>query len=844
MSNIFIIEPTATENEVPSPSFEDPDNALADITTEGASVTRSLERARFGRASAKVVTSNILAAEGIRYTLDPSASAEPRACSVYVRGAGSVRMRVLDFTNTLQFTGEPIQLNDIFWQRLEVVMTLGAVTCTDLRVFVETPDESQAITFFVDGFQVEAQGFVTDYVDGDLEKLVLPHRGEPWFKWTATINDSRSTRSGRYRRAGRPIKVTQGLYSELWPTNITGFGMPPIRTNVLPFTDLEGLQVQQQKAQSRVLGMTFFASKDPDEEIGIPADLRPLHIAREALERVIKPDLVQETQPVMIEYQNRRARMRIPSYYEGGLEFQGDIRFPYQNSFSVRFLTEDPFWTVDSQDVCDLAISDSDNVAHLAARINGEWKMFECNGFVQVIEVDPATNEIWVGGSFTTIDAGAGAVTVNRVCKISADGNTITPVGQGPGVDDGTVFAIAFRQDGQVFVGGSYVDIDGATMNNISQFDPVTDAFLSMDAGPGVNGDVRALAVDRNELLYLGGDFTDEFGGGNTINRIAQFETSSGFVALVGANGNGVNSTVRGMTIDLDGLLLFFCGAFTQETGAGADTLKRVASWDNVLNVFVQLSLDGSEETVQGICIDNAGNLYAAGLMTNIGFNDVDKVAFFNRQEWYPLGVAGEGVTGGIDARCCHVRQDGLVVFGGDFTGATGVKSGFVNELATWDGFRFGFMDINLPGVVTIIACKWNGQDLWIGGEFPFAGAPGEARFSSIQTCVNNGRAKSSPILEILGPADVAWLENQTTGQLVRFELEVKEGETVTANLTPGHQSVVSDVRGNIIQDLLPESDPLHLLPGDNKIAYFSLFTGVNAEEALRWPIRAWSFDD
>jgi hypothetical protein len=87
-------------------------------------------------------------------------------------------------------------------------------------------------------------------------------------------------------------------------------------------------------------------------------------------------------------------------------------------------------------------------------------------------------------------------------------------------------------------------------------------------------------------------------------------------------------------------------------------------------------------------------------------------------------------------------------------------------------------------------------------------------------------------------------LENQTTGQRVLFDLDILDGETVLVDLRQGLQRATSDFRGNVIAGVLPGSDLLELLPGDNRIAFMAEDTDTPTEISLRWQVTHWSFDD
>lgn len=847
MGKIFIIEPEPTTNLLFTPSFEDVTAGLFNLTAIGSTVTRSVTESRFGRASARVVTDGAVALqEGVRYrhSTNPALANSPITVSVYARGGGRVRLRVDDVTNGIVRAGDPVSLRSDFWQRLILTSAFGAVGGGDLDIYVEIfgdPSTVQSHTFYIDGFQLEALGHVTSYVDGDLELSLRPHGGDAFFRWQDIRHGSPSLRSERYRGGGRLRDVTQGLDFDLWPTNISGFGMPRFRLQTMSFDTQDEVLVQRSRPRPRALMLTFWASKlnrqNPGVQRSSPASLRTLHKARQALENLIKPDLVQETQPLIMRYEDGAIPMELAAFFETGLEFSGDIRNPYQNQFSTRFFVPDPLWKVDSQDQCEL--TDQQLVAHdgLLARIDGRWRGFDVNGtgVVNTIAVHPVSGDVYVAGSFTEME---GDTDCARICRFPRDGSDVEPLNVG--IDDGQVFVIAFLNDGRLVVGGSFTNIDAVAHNNVAIYDPDADSWSTTGPDPGLNGAVRGAATHRDgNTVFLGGDFTASFSGSVTpLNRICEYSISAdNFSAMTGASGNGVDGTVDECIMDMDGTTLLFCGAFTQETGAGADTLKRVGIWDG--STFAQMGLDGAEGRVRHMRMHPNGHVYVVGDFTNIGFNNAEKCAVWNRTDFFPLGAAGDGLTGGVSGFGCDVSAKGLVLFVGDFTGSTGIKAGFIDGITSWDGTRFGMLDMRPATNTAVNAVAFNGDDIWIGGDID-----GNAEASAIHTCANNGKARAGPVLDVLGPCNLIWLENQTTGQVVRMQFEVLADEELLIDLRPGHLSAISSFRGNVIADILPESNHLLLLPGTNTIAFFADGTTANTEHVLHWQDRHWSFDD
>ncbi|MEB3214320.1 MAG: hypothetical protein VKL39_23425, partial [Leptolyngbyaceae bacterium] len=93
------------------------------------------------------------------------------------------------------------------------------------------------------------------------------------------------------------------------------------------------------------------------------------------------------------------------------------------------------------------------------------------------------------------------------------------------GIFGGTVSALAFDNDGNLYAGGSFTVAGGITVNRIAKWDGSSWSALGSGVNIGVNNSVNALAFDNNGNLYAGGSFT--VAGGITVNRIAKWDGSS-----------------------------------------------------------------------------------------------------------------------------------------------------------------------------------------------------------------------------------------------------------------------------------------------------------------------------
>lgn len=857
MSNkIRIYEPEAGTNLVTNPRLADNADGYLD---NGATILRTLDRARWGRSSLEIVTDGVGLQEGAYFRLDPQTQNTFYAGSVYVRGTGIVRARLSDGTNGIEFATDRLTLDDNHWVRLEVLGRTGGNVSNDLRLYVETVGSIQSVTFYVDGFQIEASPHVTTYIDGDLEKDIPRHNGNAYFRWNGTRNGSSSTRSVNFRPSGRP-RILEFEDVGVYVTQGSGTGMAPVRLNLQDLGGQSKSLVQNFQAQSRAISLLFWARKEQQSKVASPASLRELHILRERLEALIKPDRSEGAQPFLLEYVDGSESIEILAHYESGLEFDGDLRFPYFNSFAIRLLSVDPFWSSDGQDVEQLtANSEISNADALIAKINGTWQALgtgAAGGQVKEFAQDP-NGDIYAVGSFTSM---GGVASTRGIARW--DGTAWNAVSGG--LDDGELFDVVIGQDGTVYAGGSFTDVDGVTANNIARFNPDTDTWSTMGAEPGLNSNVQDLAVDKDGNVYIGGAFTTEFGGGNTLNLIGRWEPDINQILPVGGGPGLELSTgggrVRGLMMDLDDTL-FVTGLFDREIGGTAGTMNGVAIFDYDTNTFTQPGAVefGGEGGIEGVtsnldgretALAPDGKIYIAGVFTRIGVVDAGSVAIYTRQDWLPLGQETDGIFDRTTAastiavvRNVKISDIGRVFYGGDFSRATGAE--FAEWITTWNGTSFAHLDLELPsaaGVNEIHGILLNGKDIYLGHEVIGTAAIA----SAIHTIKNRGKTAVGVVLECLGPARLLWLENQTTGHVIRMDLTVQDGETVRIDLREGMQNFVSDFRGNVADGILPDSDLTgwKLLPGDNTVAFFAKDTSSATEISLRWAIQHWSFDD
>jgi len=559
-------------------------------------------------------------------------------------------------------------------------------------------------------------------------------------------------------------------------------------------------------------------------------------------------------QPFLLRYLDTLGPMDLEAYYESGLEFSGDLRYPFENSFGVRLLCPDPYWKEDSQDSIVLTPYQTvANANYILMRKDGEWQAMGTGGNLDVFDILVHSNgDIYAGGTFTSM---GGVANTARIARWN--GTTWETVGGAGGIiSDGGVYALAEAPNGDVYVGGYFVTIGGVAFNRIARWDISAGVWVVLNAGgaaQGLNGTVNGIDVAADGTMYCCGNFTADNGVPVTLNYVASYDPTADVFSGIGTAATGLNARTYTVEIDIDGETVYFGGNFTALFGP-------VGSYDYVIqynpgnNTFQDMAVlgGGMDDQVRFLKRDLEGGVYAGGRFTEAGFaraphGGAQKVAYWNRKVWYPLGVDDDGLMGvaGDYAYKCTVSDKGLVYFGGEFTSAS--NSPLSLNLSTWNKTRFSHLDVRLPvlagspaGFLSVWCIAIQGDDIYIGFN-----TAGNAIASEIHTAVNNGKASSWPILDVLGPARLEWLENQDTGAVIKLDLEVQSGEYMFIDFRRGKVRAYSFFRGNVVAGVLADSDvgAFRMLPGDNTIAFLAEDTDQDTEITLRWATRHWSFD-
>ena len=100
------------------------------------------------------------------------------------------------------------------------------------------------------------------------------------------------------------------------------------------------------------------------------------------------------------------------------------------------------------------------------------------------------------------------------------------------------------QPDGKILIGGSFSTVLGVTRNNIARLN--TDGTLDTAFNPNANGAVYSIAVQADGKILVGGNFMGDSIGGQTRNRIARLDPTTGSADSFNPNANSTVYCNRG----------------------------------------------------------------------------------------------------------------------------------------------------------------------------------------------------------------------------------------------------------------------------------------------------------
>jgi uncharacterized delta-60 repeat protein len=349
---------------------------------------------------------------------------------------------------------------------------------------------------------------------------------------------------------------------------------------------------------------------------------------------------------------------------------------------------------------------------------------FSSDGSVYALKIMP-DDKILAGGTFTQLSGVSSA----RIGRLNEDGSFDNTFSVGAGAN-GTVRALEAATNGSIVLGGEFSTVRGLARSYVARLltNGVVDTSFIQSAG--LNGVVRAVGVQNDGKIVVGGDFTAPVRG---IVRL----TAGGSLDIGFDPTSGTDGSVQAIAIQSDNKILMG-GTFTKVGTIPRQNLARLNSNGTVDLDFKSIAANGS---VLALTVQKDGKSLVAGNFTSIGGTPRARIARLETTGAVDLTFnPGGAANGAIDA--IAIQRDGKIYIAGDFTQ---IGAAIRNHIARLNSD--GSLDLTFDpgrgsdGSILAAGVQQNGKVI-IGGTFQSVNG-----FSSLGLARLNGDPATPPVL-------------------------------------------------------------------------------------------------
>ncbi len=279
------------------------------------------------------------------------------------------------------------------------------------------------------------------------------------------------------------------------------------------------------------------------------------------------------------------------------------------------------------------------------------------NNVVRAVKPD-SDGRVYIGGEFTSVNG------ANRSClaRLNSDGfpdgTFVTGVSNSNGL--AAVYALALQPNHQVLVGGWFSHIGGTPRRSLARVNPDGTVDATFDAALNSIATVWTITFQNDGKILIGGDFTTVLGA--TRNGVALLNTNGTLDSFFGS-GPGMNGSVRAMAVQPDGRVVVG-GAFTTVNGQPRARIARltdIGALDPSFN-----SSASADAWVNALALQPDGKIILGGGFTSVNGN---YRAFLARLSATGVLDNSFNVTNGPNGTLTSLalQPDGKIIIGGGF---------------------------------------------------------------------------------------------------------------------------------------------------------------------------------
>jgi uncharacterized delta-60 repeat protein len=322
--------------------------------------------------------------------------------------------------------------------------------------------------------------------------------------------------------------------------------------------------------------------------------------------------------------------------------------------------------------------------------------------------------KIIIAGMFTNF----GTTAISNLARLNIDGTLDTTFNPGLGLKGQpfvppAINTVAAQSDGNVLVGGTFVEIGGIARTNIARLNANGSLDTSFNAQP--DNTVNALVPLANGKMCVGGAFTKI--GGTARKSVALLNTDGTVDASFIPNWGTLFGGVSGIATQSNGKIVVVGNigklVGVTPTAIGIARFNADGSLDTTLN---GQPLAFAQQSFTSVAIQNDGKIIVGGLFTSIGGQARSGIARLNADGTLDTTWTATGVSGGVGSvYAIRLQADGKALIAGYFSSYNGTpRTGVVrcNSDGTLDttfanplissGFGVAAMELQTDGKVLI----------------------------------------------------------------------------------------------------------------------------------------------
>ena len=278
---------------------------------------------------------------------------------------------------------------------------------------------------------------------------------------------------------------------------------------------------------------------------------------------------------------------------------------------------------------------------------------------------------------------------------------------------DDAVYALALQSDGRLLMAGDFTSVNAITRNHLARLKPNGLLDPSFDASAGPNGPIRAMVVQSDGRILLGGIFSVvNHTNRNNIVRLATDGTLDQFFNV----GAGADNPVFAITVQPDNLILI-AGGFSRVAGVSLPGIARLQT-NGAVDASFKVGA-GTDGPIYALALQPSdGKIIIGGNFTR--FNGYSRLGIARLLPNGSLDLSfnpGAGLEGAV--RALVLQPDGRLIVGGSFTNVQGVARSYLARLNSDGSLDPSFL-AGLEGpdkAVYALTLQVDGR-LLVGGEF------------------------------------------------------------------------------------------------------------------------------